>query len=122
MTAHQRADEAAAVRLLREDVHIHATPQAVFARLRAPEVGGWFEALRGASGDGAAIRSSFPRESGHKKNPPSGSTAGCQFLSMIKRSGRVHGRESTAMNCGMGMRRWVDGRDFSPDRLTASVS
>ncbi|HJM76469.1 MAG TPA: hypothetical protein QGI71_11540 [Dehalococcoidia bacterium] len=42
MTAHQRADEAAAVRLLREDVHIHATPQAVFARLRAPEVGGWF--------------------------------------------------------------------------------
>jgi hypothetical protein len=37
------------VRLLREDVHIHATPQAVFVRLRTPEVGGWFGAAFGGS-------------------------------------------------------------------------
>lgn len=47
MTAHERADEAAAVRLLREDVHIHATPEAVFARLRATESDGWFGAAFG---------------------------------------------------------------------------
>ena len=33
------------MRLLREDVHIHATPQAIFDRLRAPELGGWFDAV-----------------------------------------------------------------------------
>ena len=37
------------MRLLREDVHIHATPQAVFARLRTSEVGGWFGAAFGGS-------------------------------------------------------------------------
>jgi hypothetical protein len=40
------------VRLLREDVHIHASPEAVFSSLQAPEVGDWFgEALKQSPAD-----------------------------------------------------------------------
>ncbi|MDP6606714.1 MAG: hypothetical protein QF664_10710 [Dehalococcoidia bacterium] len=39
--------------LLREDVHIHATPEAIFGRLRDPAEGGWFAAAFAVSENGA---------------------------------------------------------------------
>ncbi|MEE8337041.1 MAG: hypothetical protein V3R95_03175 [Dehalococcoidia bacterium] len=39
--------------LLREDVHIHAAPEAIFGRLRAPAEGGWFSRAFSAGENGA---------------------------------------------------------------------
>ena len=41
---------------LREDVHIHATPETIFGRLRAPDEGDWFaRAFGDRGGNGAGL-------------------------------------------------------------------